>query len=308
MTPPRIKKLKKYILTFILIYAILFPFLYADFSFSESQDLEIIAYRGLNFEDYYMVFGEIYNGKRNSVTNVKIEFDLLSSNGNLIDRINATSTLKVIPPKRRAPFIGYSFKSESERNTIKNVTIDGVYYDDTEEKPQALTFVYYRYENGTFTTHIYNNCTLALGVRKATNRFVVSASLYHGTKIVGVWGEPLVLADPAGLLWDEDTSSERFRGMPPVTIKFAAVFPKDEVMEADKLIASVESRDFSGQYVLIGLKDGNEWTWTTIREEENPLVTAKDRGNNYLASLTTLLSLVIVSISIGIIIRKRKHK
>jgi len=307
MTPPRIKKLKKYILTFILIYAILFPFLYADFSFSESQDLEIIAYRGLNFEDYYMVFGEIYNGKRNSVTNVKIEFDLLSSNGNLIDRINATSTLKVIPPKRRAPFIGYSFKSESERNTIKNVTIDGVYYDDTEEKPQALTFVYYRYENGTFTTHIYNNCTLALGVRKATNRFVVSASLYHGTKIIGVCGQPLVLTDP-GLLWDEDTSSERLGGMPPVTIEFAAVFPKDEVMEADKLIASVESRDFSGQYVLIGLKDGNEWTWTTIREEENPLVTAKDRGNNYLASLTTLLSLVIVSISIGIIIRKRKHK
>ena len=299
MTPLQIKKLKKYILTFILIYAILFPFLYADFSFSESQDLEIIAYRGLNFEDYYMVFGEIYNGKRNSVTNVKIEFDLLSSNGNLIDRINATSTLKVIPPKRRAPFIGYSFKSESERNTIKNVTIDRVYYDDTEEKPQALTFVYYRYENGTFTTHIYNNCTLALGVRKATNHFVVSASLYHGTKIVGVCGQPLVLTDP-GLLWDEDTS--------PVTIEFAAVFPKDEVMEADKLIASVESRDFSGQYVLIGLKDGNEWTWTTIREEENPLVTAKDRGNNYLASLTTLLSLVIVSISIGIIIRKRKHK
>jgi len=299
MTPLQIKKLKKYILIFILIYAILFPFLYADFSFSESQDLEIIAYRGLNFEDYYMVFGEIYNGKRNSVTNVKIEFDLLSSNGNLIDRINATSTLKVIPPKRRAPFIGYSFKSESERNTIKNVTIDRVYYDDTEEKPQALTFVYYRYENGTFTTHIYNNCTLALGVRKATNHFVVSASLYHGTKIVGVCGQPLVLTDP-GLLWDEDTS--------PVTIEFAAVFPKDEVMEADKLIASVESRDFSGQYVLIGLKDGNEWTWTTIREEENPLVTAKDRGNNYLASLTTLLSLVIVSISIGIIIRKRKHK
>jgi hypothetical protein len=303
------KNLKKCILVFVITSTLLAITLCANFSYSEDQDLEIIAYRGLNSEIYYLVFGEIYNRKKNAVTDVIIEFNLLSSDGNLIDKINATSMLKVVPSKRRSPFVGYSFKSKSERDTITNVTISRIFFTDTEEMPKALALVRYYYENGTFTTHILNNSTLVLGVenRKPTNNFMVVATLYYGAKVVGVCSQPLVLADP-GLLWDEDTSSDRLGGMPPVIIEFTAPFTEDEVMKADKIIASVESKDFSGQYVLIGCKKENEWTWTTLSEEENPLSTVSSGGNNNFASLATLLSLAILSVFAVIILKRRKHK
>jgi hypothetical protein len=305
----QVRILKRYILIFILINAILTPILCADFSFSESQDLGIITYRGLNSESFYMVFGEIYNGKKNAIMNIKIEFNLISSNGKLIDKINATSMLKVVPSKRRSPFIGYSFKSKMDRDTITNVTLGRIFYNDTEEKPKALVLVYYIYDNGTFATHILNNSTKALGLPKgySTNHFLVTVTLYDGAKIVGACGHPLDLPDP-GLLWDEDTSSERLGGMSPVTIEFTAPFIENEIMKADKIIASVESKDFSGQYILIGCKKENEWTWTTLSEEENPFSTVSSGGNNNFASLATLLSLAVLSVFAVIILKRKKHK
>ena len=303
----QIKNIKKCIFVFIFT-TLLATTLCANFSYSKDQDLEIITYRGLNSERHYLVFGEIYNYKKNAVTDVTIEFNLLSSDGNLIDKINATSMLKVVPSKRRSPFIGYSSKPKMDRENITNVTLSRIFYDDTEEKPKALVLVYYTYDNGTFTTHILNNSTKALGLPKGkpTNHFVVTVTLYDEAKIVGASSGYLSLKSP-GLLWDEDTSSGRL-GIPPVEIKFAKPFIEDEVMKADKIIASVESKDFSGQYVLVGCKKENKWTWTTLSEEENPLSTVSGEGNNKFASLATLISLAILGVFVAIILKRRKRK
>jgi len=153
-----------------------------------------------------------------------------------------------------------------------------------------------------------NNSTKALGLPKGkpTNHFIVTVTLYDEAKIVGASSGYLSLKSP-GLLWDEDTSSGRL-GIPPVEIKFAKPFIEDEVMKADKIIASVESKDFSGQYVLVGCKKENKWTWTTLSEEENPLSTVSGEGNNKFASLATLISLAILGVFVAIILKRRKRK
>jgi len=154
-----------------------------------------------------------------------------------------------------------------------------------------------------------NNSTKALGLPKGkpTNHFIVTVTLYDEAKIVGASSGYLSLESP-GLLWDEDTSSERLEGIPPVTIEFTEPFIEDEVMKAHKIIASVESKDFSGQYVLIGRREEDGWTWTTLIEEENPLNNVNGGDNRNFASLTTLLFLVILSILATVILKKRRNK
>ncbi len=258
------------------------------------EELKVLSYRGLLSDLFYIVFGEVYNAGDKFIKNSKIEVSLLNSQGGLVAKINATSSLSVIPPKRRSPFIGYYWGEN--KNFIWNITINRVTYDYADERPRALAFTHIRFYNGTLQVHVLNNCTLAVGKKMATNNLKVVAALYVQDKIVGVSAGFLNLNEP-GLLWDTDTSAV-VPNSEPITVLFADPFNEMEVVSAEKVVASVESRDLAAQYQLIGLREDNDWNWKLLYEEEIP----KDDESGYkkgagwnLESLITLIILTILS-------------
>lgn len=271
------------------------------------EEVKILSVRGLITDDYYIVFGELYNGANKFIKNMKVEVSLLDNQARLVAKINATTCLSVTPPKRRSPFIGYYFGAD--KNLIWNITINKVAYDYTNEYPGALAFVYSKFYNGMLAVHVLNNCTLATGQRKATNNLKVVAALYAQNKIVAVSAGYLNLNDP-GLLWDLDTST--VGSGEPITVYFVPPFNLTEVISADKIVASVESRDFTAQYQLIGLRENDYWNWKLLYEEEiskndNESINKKGAGWN-LESLLTLIILTVLSALIVTALYLRREK
>ncbi|MDI6846527.1 MAG: hypothetical protein QMD23_00105 [Candidatus Bathyarchaeia archaeon] len=247
-----------------------------------SDDIEMISYRGLKTNDFYLIFGELRNNRNTAVRNVTIEIYLLDNGGALIDEIYAKASLDVVPPKRRSPFVEY-YMNKTRLNKIQNFTINGIIYNDCEEKPKALALVYYTfYDNGIFATHILNNSTWVLGVsgKKATNNIKVVATLYAGKTIACVSAGFLKLPGP-GLLWDVVSNA-------PLTIEFGSPFLESDLANADMLIASVESPDFSAQHEILGYKINNVWEWTTSEAESH------SKPNNMIPN--SLIVLIVISV------------
>jgi len=279
-------------------------------SCAEFGEIKVLSFRGLLSSDgyVYVVFGEIYNSANKFVKNVKIEVALLNSQGETIAKINASSSLSIIPSKRRSPFVGYYWGAN--RNLVWKVSINKIVYEYSDQRPRILAFSYRSYFNGSLTVHVLNNYTLVVGqgpvdvIRNATNNIKVVAALYLQDRIVGVSAGFLNLDDP-GLLPDMDTSEE---GRPPISVDFAYPFNETEVALADKVVASVESRDFVAQYHLIGLikdRQVKEDGWIQVYEEL--LNNGKD-GNETSWRWESIFTLIILSTIVVIVLLLSKKR
>lgn len=302
----------RYLLFLTLILTILLTsFEVSLISCTEFGEIKVLSFRGLLSTDgsIYVVFGEIYNGANKFLGNVIVEISLLNEHGGLIARINATSSLSVIPPKRRSPFIGYYWGDN--RNLVRSASINRIIYDYSEERPCILAFTYCDYSSGSLLVHVLNNYTLVvgrepIGTYNATNNIKVVAALYFQNKIVGTSAGYLNLDWP-GLLPDMDTSEG---GRPPISVDFAYPFNETEVFLADKIVVSVESRDFAAQYQLIGLiKNGlvESDGWTQVYKEELSNV-SKDGAPMKWDSILTLAILTILSVIFATLLLLRGRK
>jgi hypothetical protein len=297
-------KMAKKDLRFAFIFTVIVSMLLTQMSIrsnSEIDDVRVISCRGLNTEGYYIIFGEVQNNKTYAITDVKIEVSLINASGAKIGVINASTSLLIIPPKRRSPFVAYYMGSAEQRNAIQNITIDRIFSNIATGKPEALVLVYYTFNNGTFYTHILNNSTM-VGEKKATNHLKIVATLYKKEKIVAT-GAGFLNLDAPGLLWDTDTTA--VANGEPITIYFGAPFLEDEVNEVDKLIASVESPEFSAQHEIFGYRYNDEWTWYTSDAEDNPHNT-----NLWFESIVTLVTLIFLGaiIAFARYLNKKKKK
>jgi hypothetical protein len=191
--------------------------------------------------------------------------------------------------------------STEQRNAIQNITIDRIFSNITTGKPEALALVYYTFNNGTFYTHIFNNSTM-VGEKKAANHLKVVATLYKKEKIVAT-GAGFLNLDAPGLLWDTDTTA--VANGEHITINFGAPFLEDEVNEADKLIASVESPEFSAQNEIFGYRYNDEWIWYTSDVEDN-----SHNTNLWFESIVTLITLIFLGaiIAVALYLNKKKKK
>ncbi|MEM3629423.1 MAG: DUF2393 family protein [Candidatus Bathyarchaeia archaeon] len=207
---------------------------------AEKNDVALISHRGLLTDVYYMVFGEVKNNGEKPVEKVKIEIKFFDKNNNFLSSLNATTSLSVIPPKRRSPFIGYLLGENAKK--VSNYSIENIFYIFAEAKPEKLVIIDYHYYNGSFWTHILNNSTGPN--QKATNNILVAASLYLNETIVGVTAGYLNLPSP-GLLWDVGTWD--VGEGEPIVLDFGQLFLAEEIENATHLFVTAESPDFAAQ-------------------------------------------------------------
>lgn len=210
----------------------------------QKDDVTVISHRGLLTNIYYLVFGEIKNNGKSPIEKVEIEVKFFDENNNFLSSLNATTSLTVILPNRRSPFIGYLFGENSRK--VNSYSLGNIFYTFTETKPEKLVITDYHYHNGTLWTHIFNNSTGPS--QKATNNIKVVASLYLNETIVGVTAGYLNLPSP-GLLWDLGTWD--VGEGEPLVLDFGKLFPAGEIEKATQLIVTAESPDFAAQEEII---------------------------------------------------------